>query len=288
MDDEAFDEAAFDAWLAGDPGRRRAFETMWQRIMGSDMDAALRTYKRRGAARAWLAGGAAALVVLAGGYKIVPLVELNLASPQRYTVAEGRIREVVLADGTQLTLARDADVRVRYTDHARVVELTRGTIFADVTHDKARPFRVETGEAHVVVLGTSFEVLKRQEDVRVSVASGVVRFGEDGWFNKPISLTAQQAAVLDQRGLARTADVTGRVANWRREWVEYRGASLQQVVADLQSLSPLPIEIAESLGDKRVSGRIRLTDPIGQLQNLAITHGFQLRQTDQALVISRK
>lgn len=77
MDDEAFDEAAFDAWLAGDPGRRRAFETMWQRIMGSDMDAALRTYKRRGAARAWLAGGAAALVVLAGGYKIVPLVELN-------------------------------------------------------------------------------------------------------------------------------------------------------------------------------------------------------------------
>jgi len=60
-------------------------------------------------------------------------------------------------------------------------------------------------------------------------------------------------------------------------------------VADLQSLSPLPIEIAgKGLADKPVGGRIRLTDPVGQLQNLAIIHDFSVRQTAEAIIISRK
>ena len=106
MGDEAFDEAAFDAWLAGDPRCRPAYDTMWRRIMGSDMDAALQAYGRVGGSdRAWLVGGMAVLLVMLGGYKSLPLIALHFAQPQDYAVADGRIRSVTLADGTRLTLA---------------------------------------------------------------------------------------------------------------------------------------------------------------------------------------
>lgn len=259
--------------------------------MGADMDAALQTYERRSASRrAWLASGAVVLLVLAGGYKAVPVLELRLAQPQEYAVADGKVREVTLADGTRLTLAGGADVKVRYTNHDRVVELTHGTIFANVAHDARRAFRVDTGDARIVDVGTSFEVLSRPGNVRVTVASGVVRFGKNGWFSEPIELNADQRAVLDETGLNRIADVQpDNVARWRSEWVEYKGTPLRQVIADLQTLSPLRIEIAdESLANKPVGGRIKLTDPVGQLQNLAIIHQFRVHQTADALVISRK
>jgi len=289
MDDEAFDEAAFDAWLASDPGHGPVFDTMWRRTMGPDMDAALNSYKRQGASRRTvLASVVAALLVTAGGYKAMPLIELRLAKPQEYAVAHGNVREIMLADGTQLTLAGGADIKVRYTRHDRVVELTRGAIFANVSHDAQRPFRIRTGSARIEVVGTSFEVSSKPTSIRVAVASGVVQFGGDGWFDRPIDLNMKQAAILDRTGLKRIADVNPEnVARWRSEWVEYKGAPLRQVIADLQSLSSMPIEIADAgLGDKLVSGRIRLTEPMSQVENLSITHGFRVRRTDSALIIS--
>lgn len=290
MDNDPFDEDAFNIWLSSDPRCRSVFDAMWRRTMGSQMDAALGSYERRGASRrTWLASGMAVLLVVACGYTAMPLVELHLASPQDYAVADGTVRKVILADGTQLALGGGAEVRVRYTRHERVVELAHGTIFATVAHDEERPFRVEAGNARIVDLGTSFEVSSKPASVRVMVASGIVEFGNDGWLSKPINMTASQAAILDRRGLNRIADVDPNdVARWRGEWVEYKGAPLQQVIADLQSLSPVPIELKdESLMTRPVSGRMRLTDPVGQLQNLSIIHAFQVRRTDDALVISK-
>ncbi len=258
--------------------------------MGRDMDAALRAYGRRGPSRpTWLVGGVAVMLVAAGSYKAMPWVELRLAQPEEYAVADGKVQNVTLADGTQLTLAGGAEVKVRYTRHYREVKLTHGAIFADVAHDTGRPFRVDTGNARIVDVGTSFEVLSRPESIRVTVATGVVQFSRNGWYSKPIRLAANQAATLDQAGLSQIEDVSLKnVARWRSEWVEYRGVPLRQVVADLQSLSPLPIRIEdESLANKLVGGRIRLTDPVGQLQNLAITHTFRVHQTDDAVILSK-
>lgn len=290
MDGDAFDQQGFDAWLAGNPQRRTVFEAMQRRLMGSDMDAALRSYGRRGASRrAAVAGGVAAVFVAMLGYAAWPALALQLAQAQSFTAGDG-LRNVSLSDGTRITLAAGTSITVRYTGHDRVVALTGGTLFADVVHDPARPFRIETGHARIVDVGTSFEVSSRNDAVHVAVASGSVRFGKAGWFATPIALNAKQAATLDDSGLKRTADIDpGAVARWRTEWAEYKGTPLSQVVADLQSLSPVPIEIADpALGDLPVSGRIRLSDPAHQLDNLAIIHDFHLRRRDGRMVLSKQ
>lgn len=289
MGEEPFDETAFEAWLAGDSRRAPLFDTMWQRFMGPDMDDALTAYGRRGRSRRVLvAGGVAGLLALVGGYAAWPSAELLLAQPQHYAATEGSLRDVTLEDGTRLTLAGGADIRVRYTQHDRTVELSHGTLFADVTHDESRPFRIDAGGARITDLGTRFEVSTKPADVRVTVETGAVRLGSRSWFGTAIDLSADQAAVFGQAGPRRIADArAGGVARWRREWIEYRDAPLAQVLADLESVSPLPIRIADpDLATLRVSGRIRLTDPVRQVGNLSVIHAFAVTRRDDAILIS--
>lgn len=288
MDDGPFEEDAFDTWIDQDPRHRTAFDGMWRRIMGPGMGAALHDYERRmKARRTAVASVAAILIMAAGGYKAMPLIEMQMADAHQFAAADGAVREVVLEDGTRLTLGGGTKVTVRYTGHDRVIELGQGALFANVHHDEERPFRIETDDAEIVDKGTSFEVVSKAAHVRVTVATGIVDFAQRGWFRKPMRLAANQAAVLDRNGVNRSADVgPGDVAPWRGEWVEYKAKPLKEVVDDLQSLSPAPIEFArEELGAQPVSGRIRLTDPMGQLENLSVIQGFNIRKTDDRIII---
>ncbi|WP_336961339.1 FecR family protein [Sphingobium aquiterrae] len=288
MDDGPFDDSAFGDWIAEDPRHQSAFDIMWRRIMGPELGVALHDYGRRKAARRTaLASVAAVLMVVAGGYKAMPFVVLQLTTPTEFAAADGTAREISLEDGTRLTLGGGASVKVRYTGHDRVIELSQGALFAHVVHDERRPFRIETGDAEIVDIGTSFEVVSKPSSVRVTVAEGIVDFARSGWFRTPVRLDANEAALLDQAGLNRLPNVgAGDVAPWRGEWVEYKGETLREVVADLRSLSPVPIEIAsQRLGDQPVSGRIRLTDPMGQLENLSVIQGFNIRKTEDRIIV---
>ncbi|QJU59326.1 hypothetical protein HL653_17565 [Sphingomonas sp. AP4-R1] len=290
MGDEPFDKDDFDRWVAGDPQRGPLFDTMWGRIAAPQVDEALTAIvRRRRSRRAALAGGLAVMVAAVGGYQAWPMLELSLTVPRTYVAADHAIREVVLEDGTRLTLAGGAEVRVRYVGRRRDVELTRGTLFANVARNPDRPFHITAGDGAITVLGTRFEVASKPEMLRVTVEEGHVRFGRDRWFATPIELTANQAAILSARNLQRTVDVSPRrgVARWRSEWADYRDAPLQQVLDDLESVSPLPIRIASAkLAGLKVSGRIRLTDPDRQIENLSIIHHFTVRRRDGEILIS--
>ncbi|MBY8824367.1 FecR family protein [Sphingomonas colocasiae] len=288
MNGGSFDKAGFDAWLAADPRRKPLFDTMWRRIMGADIDQALHDYGRRRRSRKRLAAGAAAcMLFLSAAYQARPAIELFLAPSHNYAAADGVIREVRLDDGTRLTLAGGAEVQVRYTRHEREVTLMRGTIFADVRRDETRVFRVEAGDGEITVLGTRFEVALKPDMVRTAVEHGTVRFGRDRWFGTPLELGADQAASLTPDGLSRDAGGPHRVARWRAEWAEYENATLGQVIADLESVSPVPIIIDGALAERRVNGRIRLTDPLRQVRNLSVVHEFKVSENGNAITLSQ-
>lgn len=290
MDDAAFDQSGFDAWIAADARREPVYDRMWRRIMGPNLGDALDAVGRQRKSRRQAAiGVAACALALLGGYQAWPSVELMLAPAQAYQAPEGALRTVRLDDGSELTLAGGAEVEVRYTRHARAVRLARGTIFADVSRDAQRPFRVEAGDGRVTVLGTRFEVDLKPAMVRVSVERGAVRFGGDGWFDAPLDLGIDEGASLTQGGLARHPADAARhgTARWRAEWVEYKDAPLDEVIADLESVSALPIVIADrGLAKRQVNGRIRLTDPMRQIENLSLIYAFRMRREKDAIILS--
>ena len=124
---------------------------------------------------------AAAVIVVAIGLAFAA-VYLQVR-PVQYETAVSEQRDVLLADGSRITLNTDTALTVRYAATSRRVELARGEAIFAVKHDVARPFEVVAGQTVTRALGTEFNVDRRSDRIRVSVIEGVVRVsaaGDDG------------------------------------------------------------------------------------------------------------
>ena len=92
-------------------------------------------------------------------------------------VPKGQRSTVILPDGSKVQLNSDTHLKfVKFSDHQRIVRLD-GEAFFDVTHDKARPFIVETLSNQIEVLGTSFNVTSYIDDpwMTTYLSSGKVK-----------------------------------------------------------------------------------------------------------------
>jgi transmembrane sensor len=65
-------------------------------------------------------------------------------------------------------------VTVRYTRSERVVEIARGQALFTVARDDQRRFRVSAGNAHIIAVGTQFDVDRRAHVTVVTVVEGTV------------------------------------------------------------------------------------------------------------------
>jgi transmembrane sensor len=160
----------FRAWLAGDPARRREFEavdTFWEDLAAIEHSPEVEWVRARIAARqskqkkwrGYLAMAATVLVAVGSSWSAW---QYWIAG--RYTTAVGEQRIVPLAD----------EIRLRYSDGARAVELVRGQANFDVAKDPNRPFIVSAGGGEVRALGTVFDVYKVADKVTVTLIEGKV------------------------------------------------------------------------------------------------------------------
>ena len=108
-----------------------------------------------------------------------------------FTAEAQQVKRLTLPDQTEISLAGGSrltyDAR-HYGQEMRLVRL-EGKAFFEVWHDEARPFRVETAESRVTVLGTRFQVVAGKEQTTVDVVSGKVGFALRGKTDS-VALTA--------------------------------------------------------------------------------------------------
>jgi ferric-dicitrate binding protein FerR (iron transport regulator) len=93
------------------------------------------------------------------------------------TYDTGLVQKEKLDDGTRVYMYKDATVEVLdFSDEERRVAAT-GRVFFDVRKNPDRPFIIETPQAIVQVLGTSFQLTTEKEyTTEVTVESGQVNF----------------------------------------------------------------------------------------------------------------
>jgi len=146
----------------------------------------------------------AAMIVMAIGigfatYKIVRSPENKADIPVLMAVATTEAHPVnftviTLPDGS--TVKMNASTRIEYPEHfaadARRVKLS-GEAFFEVTRDTAHPFIIETDNASVEVLGTSFNVsaYPEAELVEVNVETGKVKLTQH-----PIGSSIRKSVLL--------------------------------------------------------------------------------------------
>ena len=182
----AGDTRDWQRWMAADARHRAAyerFERLWAdagehaprpEIAARMDDAGIANDARvASASTRWRMGAgmvAALALVTAGVWQLM----LPSAAPEAtYVTSVGEHRDVVLKDGTRVTLDTDTQLRVTFSDDARALVLDRGRAYFRVAKER-RPLSVHTEQGGLRVLGTTFEVDLRDDDVDIALVEGEV------------------------------------------------------------------------------------------------------------------
>lgn len=245
-------------------------------------------------ARSHVSWAAAAAVVLTIGV-VFTIAYLQLRPPH-YETAVGEQRDVLLPDGSRITLNTDTAVTVRYADAARRIDLERGEAVFSVKHDTQRPFDVRAGETLTRALGTEFNVDMRKDRISVSVIEGVVRVsavGDAGTAEPPgiPALTKGRTAEVrrdDGRFAETTADLQ-RIDAWRARRLEFSDTPLPDALAEFNRYSTAHVVIGTpELQSVRVSGVFSIGDTEAFLFSLREALGAQTLGNADEIVLVRE
>lgn len=229
--------------------------------------------RRHAARRRRFVWSAAAGIVLALG--VAGTVAYLQAGLQRFATNVGEQRDVVLADGSRVTLNTGTALAVRYTGAARSIELERGEALFAVKKDPARPFEVAAGGTLTRAIGTEFNVDLRSSKVTVSVLDGAVRISTAqsaaGAEPAMIALAKGQSAefgIRERRLQTAQADLK-RIDAWRTRRLEFSDLPLAAAVEEFNRYCTSRLVIGTpGLAGVRVSGVFRIGDTDGFLFSL--------------------
>lgn len=293
-DDE---RAAREAWLAADPKHRAAYEAAeaaWLalgQLPGAELlgetdravnenlladgaeDDERASPGGRGFAAALVrrpiaAGLAAAAVLLTAGLFVFAPFSDAPEESNAFATATAELREIVLADGSTLTLGAESWIVAEFSAEERRVVLNSGDAFFDVTSDDPRPFIVVAGDAQVRVVGTQFEVRRTDDEVRVGVVEGIVEVARAAFADQPgaedtARIPAGQSITIRRGERLPGAHTPERAAPgaWRDGRLIYESAPLSQVIADANRYYPREIRLAAAeLEGLTVSASFRTDD----------------------------
>lgn len=230
----------------------------------------------------WMAAAASIIIAAVGlGYFMQPIL---------VTAPMGEMAQVVLHDGSSVELNSGATLSYsRWFGDERHVKL-EGEAFFDVVKDET-PFVVETFNASVRVLGTSFNVkawpASVEADTRVALRTGKValnRLEKNASTQSPLTLLPGQTGIVGKEEFSiSTTDtlIVSRALAWRSGNFFYSDELLGSILDDVERRFNTSVELnPASLHNKRM--KLALDTPGSAeliINDIAETLGLKYRET---------
>lgn len=307
----AEDRRQFEAWLRQDPRHQRAVDEL-KRVWG-ELDRLARSTRsdstlaiseqvtlptHRGRHAWWLTVAAVMALAIAGAGWLQRGSEF-----QTLQTAVGQQRNVILADGSIVTLNTNTVVTTDLRHRERQIYLRKGEAHFQVAHDRSRPFLVHAGDAVVRAVGTAFEVRLREDqhvDVlvnegRVEVqATGDAPMGGPASGGQPARGVSVRAVSAGEQLSTATSDILVMTVSpvklstqmaWREGAIVFDGEPLAAAVADIERYTDARIVVSDTqIGELRVGGRFRTGDVQGFLDGLQAALPVVVRRGANGLV----
>lgn len=201
-------------------------------------------------------GGALAVLLAAGGW-LGWMFQRTAPYQQGLQTSHGQaLQALSLVDGSQLQVAAESNLRVRFDHLRRQVLLLHGHVYFDVAHERWRAFLVSTRLGSVEVLGTAFTVSDRGGRVQVAVARGRVQVRDLQGGEQLLRAGERICLDADGRlGRLRGGGTHGPdLAHWQRGWWSFTEQPLDEVVAELNAYVTPAIEVDPGVADLRLTG----------------------------------
>jgi transmembrane sensor len=211
----------------------------------------------------------------------------NPASPEMVFAAQGvEKQQVELPDGSRAWLRNGATIRFPkgFSAKERRVKL-HGEAYFEVTHDAAKPFRVELERGgDVQVLGTAFDVRQDADERTVLVRAGKVRFSFDEEGGSVLLHAGERAAHrLSTNVCEKTEAASLNELAWQTGGLEFVRTPLWQVMRDLESFYRVKVALENPLMADCPHTSPLTNQPIEKvLSALAQTHGLKVKKLGES------
>jgi transmembrane sensor len=288
---------AFDAWLAASTANAQAYDAVIGVMdefaaASPQVEQALKAERLRVPVltrRVYLAAGGMAAAAAVALF-LVPT--FSAVEPAAYATATGQHETVTLADGSRIELNAGTRLTVALGRDERRVVLDQGQAVFDVAPDAQRPFVIAAGDRMVRVVGTQFDVRRREGRLSVTVARGLVEVRPVGEARgRAYRLRPGQRLdhVEGAAGETVAAASSDEVLGWRSGRLVYRDRPLAEVVSDLNHQFATPIRIADPrLAEASISGVLVLDDQDAVIRRLALLAPISAERSNTAVILRYK
>lgn len=200
----------------------------------------------------WRWGALAASIAAAGLVGLQVLPDRDTTYPIETPVAE--TRTVSLSDGSEIRLNGGTRIVLDKSD-TRLVEIAQGEALFAVKHDDADPFTVIAGDQRLVDIGTVFNVVRTDRQLRVSVAEGAVRY--EGMDHR-VELHPGDSLTTDDLGRIKISHhAPTSIGSWAEGVLIYDQVSMEQVAEDLYRSIGISLELPPQMRSRTFSGVIQ-------------------------------
>lgn len=192
-------------------------------------------------------GIAASIIALLGiGFGVFSFLQNDLQMNSLQTAFNQT--QVELSDGTIVYLNGNSslDYPTEFSGETRSVKLV-GEAYFDVKPDKNHPFVIETENARVQVLGTSFNIkaINSQGDVEVLVTSGKVSLQDIQNPAQELILEKGDFASLRNNELENKLNNNENYLAWKTKMLDFNNTPLHEVVQTLNRAYAVQIDLED-------------------------------------------
>lgn len=194
-----------------------------------------------------------------------------------YMALVGEQLDIVLEDGSQVSLNTDTALDVRFDLRQRLLHLRKGEIYVNTCQDRvipARPFLVQTSQGQLLALGTRFSVRQMDGVTHLAVYEGAVQVCPADTAAQPRTLIVQagQQAYFSRHSVEQPTVASEAIVAWRNHLLIADNMPVLQWAAELARYADQRIEVGHAARHLHISGAFPTNDLAHALQMLSDTH----------------
>ncbi|MDT0678494.1 FecR family protein [Autumnicola musiva] len=214
----------------------------------------------------WLKIAASVLIVV--GLGILGLWFGTTSHIKTYRNNITQVKHIRLLDGTKVILNKGSQIQYdesKYNKKAREVKLT-GEAFFDVARNEDKPFLVSNGDIITIVLGTSFNIQEKSNNVRVTVVSGKVKVVNKKNKDDILLLPEEQVEVSGSGVFIKEKINSDLFTSWWKEEVKLENINVSDFMKFLSERFDIELsEPSQSFKENQISIRINKSDTLEQV-----------------------
>lgn len=197
-----------------------------------------------------------------------------------YRTGTGELRQIVLDDGTRVTLGTSTAIDVRFDARQRQLTVRGGEIMVATAPDRAqRPFVVRTAQGSLRPVGTRFAVRQDAGHTRLGVFEGAVDIAPEQLAGAARRVHAGEQASFTREQIGALEALPAGADAWTTGMLVAHEMPLSNFVAELARYRPGRLACDPAIAHLPVSGIYPLADTGQVLDMLTRTLPVDVRQT---------